>query len=152
MIAEAPGQTTMRVHGQPRDQTPSVAGLRGLPAGAVARLNELLALGPGWDGNGARRIDQHALAFAARAIDATTRMGLPDPEIFPVPSGGVQLEWTSGDMELEFEIEPGVAAVVFVGDDRQSARRFDGVLPDDQALFLQALANLAAGAGEHRPG
>lgn len=150
MIAEAPGQTTINAHPYRYDQTPSAPVLRDASSIVEARLDELIELPPDWDGYGAQPIDRQALIFAARVIDAATRHGLPTPEIFPVPSGGVQLEWVSRSMELEFEIEPGANNIVFVGDDSRSGRRFDGVLPGDQALFQHALANLVAGIGERR--
>ena len=152
MIAEAPGQTTVKIHPHRRDQTPSAPVFREFSAAIEARLDELVELEHDWDGYGANPIDRQALILAVRVIDATTRQGVPAPEIFPVPSGGVQLEWTSGGMELEFEIEPGANSIVFVGDDSRSGRRFDGVLPGDHALFQHAVANLVAGVGEQRPG
>lgn len=151
MIAEAPGQTTVRVHPYQDDETPRAPVHRPGANDINTRLEELTELHEDWDGYGARPIDRHAAWFALRVITLTTSHGLPAPEIFPVPSGGVQLEWTSSLMELEFEIEPGGRSVVFVGDDTRSGRHFDGVLPRDQSLFRQALANLVSGLGERRP-
>ena len=108
------------------------------------RLERLLALGSGWDGADARRLDPDALTTAARVIAAGISAGLPEPELFPVPDGGVQVEWRAGPVELELEIEPGQEAVVFVCDDEQTGQQIDGELPRDGSRLALAFARLAA--------
>lgn len=143
MIAQAPGETRVNFRGELGDETPRAPITAGVDASA-ARLCELIALEADWDGYAARPVDGRALAVATNMVRWAARSGFPPPEIFPVPTGGVQLEWRVGPMELEFEIEPDASTAIFVGDDRQSGRHFDGEFPRDVALWRQAIVILAA--------
>jgi hypothetical protein len=106
----------------------------------------LSALPEGWDSYGARPIDRSALRRAQLIAERALTLPLPAPRLLPVPSGGVQLEWSAGPVEVELEIEPGGASAVFVCDDAQASQRIDGELPADDGLFNLALARLAAHA------
>ncbi len=122
-------------------------GLRGADAARTVvgqRLSELLALQPNWDGYGAERIDPDALRFANDVLDDVLEWPIPAPQIFPVPDGGVQLEWSAGPVELELELEPGGRSAIFICDDLNAKQRFDGELPRDQGLLQLAFSRLAA--------
>jgi hypothetical protein len=108
------------------------------------RLETLLELNAGWDGADAHSIDPEPLVVAGRLIAQAISAGLPEPELFPVPDGGVQVEWRAGPVELELEIEPGHSAIVFVCDDEQTGQQIDGELPPDRSRLALALARLAA--------
>lgn len=108
------------------------------------RLERLLQLGSGWDGAGARKLDPDALATAARVIAAGIRDGLPEPELFPVPDGGVQVEWRAGPVELAVEFEPNRGGVVFMCDVEQTGQQLDGELSRDGSRLALAFARLAA--------
>lgn len=110
------------------------------------RLRELSALEAGWDGEDARTVDPSALVTAGQVIAQAIIAGLPEPELFPVPDGGVQVEWHAGPVELEVEIEPDQRGIVFVCDDEQAGQQIDGELPADQSRFSLAIARLAAHA------
>lgn len=152
MIAEAPGETTITSRRRWDDGTPLAPVSHPDADQLNARLEELIGLEANWDGYGANTIDRRAIRQAVSVIKWSMDAGLPVPELFPVPSGGVQLEWTAGSVELEFEIEPDGQSAVFVGDDAVAGRRFDGELPRDQSLFQQAVATLRANLGEHAGG
>jgi hypothetical protein len=77
-------------------------------------------------------------------LEQALRLGLPDPSVFPLANGGVQLEWTAGSVELDLEIEPDGTSGVFVCDDQQLGQKIDGELPRESALFNLALARLFA--------
>ena len=129
--------------------TPSLStedGGSGVPAEVARRLEEFAALASDWDGYGARQIDRRALELARVLVWRFLEQGLPVPEIFPVPDGGVQIEWEAGPLELELEVEPGALSAVFVCDDRAIDRRFDGELPADLNRFRLAMQRLAAHA------
>lgn len=111
---------------------------------ARERLDQISGLGAGWDGEHAEPIDGLAVSFAWSVIQQALRAGLPDLEIFPVPDGGVQLEWRAGPVELELEIEPGARAVIFACDDERAGQQIDGELPRDESRFALALARLNA--------
>lgn len=108
------------------------------------RLDQISVLDYGWDGEDARAVDPLALRLAWTLAEQALRAGFPEPEVFPVPDGGVQLEWHAGPVELEVEIEPGARAVVFVCDDEQAGQQIDGELPRDESRFGLALARLNA--------
>lgn len=108
------------------------------------RLTELMTLPSGWDGEDARAIDRSALLVAADILASLSGEGIPEPELFPVPNGGVQIEWSAGPVEIELEIEPERRGAIFVCDDEQSGQRIDGELPEDASRFRLALARLAA--------
>ncbi len=108
------------------------------------RLDELTTLASNWDGSGAQSVDRGALRLAGAVIIQALRAGLPEPEIFPVPDGGVQIEWQAGPVELELEIECGGQVGVFVCDDEQAAQQIDGQIPEDLSRFALALARLNA--------
>ncbi len=115
-------------------------------AQVAVRLAELAALREDWDGYGARRLDHDALRLADDVLeDMMQRLPLL-PDIFPVPDGGVQLEWEVGPVELELELEPGGRSAIFICQDRISGQRFDGELPADDGLLRIALARLNAHA------
>jgi hypothetical protein len=109
------------------------------------RISELAALVTNWDSYGAAPTDRLALRRAQLFAERMLTLPLPAPRLFPVPDGGVQLEWSAGPVELELEIEPGGHAV-FVCDDTQSNQRLDGELPADVGLLGLAFARVAAHA------
>ncbi|MBA2361473.1 MAG: hypothetical protein H0V79_11190 [Actinobacteria bacterium] len=131
----APGHTS----------APDAAGWAGVSRDALAaRFEELAALNPDWDSYGARSVDPDALRQGQLFVEWLLQRPIPIPSIFPVPDGGVQLEWAAGAVELEVEIEPGAAVGVFVCDDRDAGHQIDGELPRDEGLFRIALERLAA--------
>lgn len=71
------------------------------PANTLARLRHLPA---GWDGHNAKPPTGAACDTAARLLAALARAGATAPQLFPVPDGGVQLEWHArGSVEIEVE-------------------------------------------------
>jgi hypothetical protein len=108
------------------------------------RLERLEGLKAGWDGEDARALDARALATAAAILSQTISAGLPEPELFPVPDGGIQIEWRAGRVEMEVEIEPEQGGVVFVCDDEQTGQQIDGQLPGDESRLWLALERLLA--------
>lgn len=108
------------------------------------RLAQLTSLVAGWDGADAQAIDRAAVTTAATVLAQVTPAGLPEPELFPVPDGGIQIEWRAGPVEIELEIEPHGQAAVFVCDDEQAGQKIDGELPADLSRFALALARLNA--------
>jgi hypothetical protein len=81
----------------------------------VAQLLDLLALGPGWNSYGARRIDPRAVTAAIRLLVQAGWDGHL-PSISPTPQGGVQLEWGGQDdgVELLFTPDGAITALIDV--------------------------------------
>ncbi len=131
----APGHTS----------APDAIGWSGTTREAVAtRFQDLAALDFDWDTYEAKPIDLDALREAQAFVEYLLLEPIPVPSIFPVPDGGVQLEWSAGALELELEFEPGAAVAVFVCDDHAAGQQIDGELPREAGLFRIALERLAA--------
>jgi hypothetical protein len=73
---------------------------------AVGKLNQLLRLEHGWDGLGAAQIAETTAATAIQWLDLLAEDHTFPPQIFPLPTGGVQVEWLAGGESLEIEIGP----------------------------------------------
>jgi hypothetical protein len=93
-----------------------------LASAGERQLNDLLRLRPGWDNRRARHLTQAAVL---RAVEVFACFGacfgehvLP-PQIFPLPDGGVQLEWHLGffGSSVEIEVDAEGEAHLLVADD-----------------------------------
>src|SRR5262245_49070204 len=73
---------------------------------ALAKVTELGRLREGWDGYGSRSIQPAALERISSVINVLSSLRLPNPEIFPVPGGGLQIEMELAGKEIEIEILP----------------------------------------------
>lgn len=72
------------------------------------RLDEIARLEDGWlDGHGSR-VGEPVVSHARRVLTALTRRQIPgpDPAVYPIPGGGVQLEWDRIDRDATLEITP----------------------------------------------
>ena len=108
-----------------------------------------MGLPPGWDSYGALSPTREALQYAWMAVSALVeqdiRSPFPVPQVFPVPNGGVQLEWHSPRASLEWEIDADAEGGVFVFDDRDTGERLDGEMPSDLQVLAKAISRIAAG-------
>ncbi len=73
---------------------------------AQKKITELTQLPENWDSYGSRPIQPSAIEQAADLLALLSRLDLPRPEIFPVPGGGIQIEFQQDRRELEIEILP----------------------------------------------
>lgn len=77
------------------------------------RVEEVLALPAGWNGEGSSPVDPSAVRHALTVIDELGSS--EEPWLVPLPNGHVQLEWFAGDVVVE--VPPAGSTVrVFVGD------------------------------------
>jgi hypothetical protein len=74
-------------------------------------LKPLLALGPGWDGHRARPVTREAADGVHAVIIAFMRREFAPPQYFPLPGGGIQVEWHAGD-EITIKVDGSGAAYV----------------------------------------
>lgn len=74
-------------------------------------LHRLAELRPGWDGHRAKSITESALYSARLVLSAVLQEDSVPPQIFPLPDGGIQVEWYADD-EIEIEIDGSGAAHV----------------------------------------
>ena len=70
------------------------------------KIAELAQLPENWDSYGSRPIRPAAIEQAADILAYLSKLNLPRPQIFPVPGGGIQLEFQQERRELEIEILP----------------------------------------------
>ena len=76
---------------------------------ALIRINELRALGDNWDSYGGVPPADQLLDFIewlVAAASETLGSFFPVPHVNAASDGGVQLEWSNGDRELELEFGP----------------------------------------------
>lgn len=68
-------------------------------------INSFLALGKGWDGHRAKPITEEAVESTIGLVFALCDdLSLP-PQFFPLPDGGIQIEWHVGGEVVEVEID-----------------------------------------------
>ena len=67
-------------------------------------IEKLLALKPGWDGYGAKRIDPVTARFGWGIAVALQTADMVSPFIAPLAYGGLQIEWENDFALLEVEI------------------------------------------------
>ena len=58
-----------------------------------------------WDGMSAKSPTENAIHGAIRWVGELFRSDTPAPDVFPVPNGNIQIEWSCCELDLEIEIE-----------------------------------------------
>jgi hypothetical protein len=106
------------------------------------RLYDLVALAPNWDPRGSREVSLDDLEDALVFMTRVMRYDTPAPWIGPLASGGIELVWHVGNVEVEavFDSARGERELlVCVGDNESEA-------PIDQAetLFATVVDRLEA--------
>lgn len=87
---------------------------------AESKISELSKLPENWDSYDSRAIQQPAIEQATALLFKLANLNLPPPDIFPVPGGGLQLEFQQESRELEIEILPdGQTEYLTVNEDGQ---------------------------------
>lgn len=81
-----------------------------------SQLNELLELGEGWDGYRAKSISEFSVKAVIAIMVEVMNDGLAFPHIFPLPDGGLQLEWHADGDDVELEVEANGSAFAFIRD------------------------------------
>jgi hypothetical protein len=80
------------------------------------RLNALLRLRLGWDGYRAQPLSMDAVEAAVDVLfGMADDLSLP-PQLFPLPDGGIQMEWHADGEDLEIEVDPAGSAHVLASD------------------------------------
>ena len=80
------------------------------------KLEELSSLNDNWDSYGAKRPSQSALLGAMRWASELFSPFTPDPDVFPMANGNVQLEWSQHGMDIELEISSISTCIAYVCD------------------------------------
>lgn len=88
----------------------------------VRRANELMQLENGWDGQGALKLEVCRAYASLDVLTRTTSADAPEPSLVPTVNRGLQIEWHTCGIDLEFEVRPWGLCVY--GED------LTGALPD----------------------
>jgi hypothetical protein len=100
------------------------------------QLNSLLRLRPGWDGHRALPLTDEAVGSAITVLFALTNdLSLP-PQVFPLPDGGLQMEWHAGQ-SVEVEIDGAGEAHALIADEAGALVMNEELLPQDDVRFSQ---------------
>jgi hypothetical protein len=79
---------------------------------AEEELNLLRQLPPRWDGHRASQVTRDAVESAVQVLARVMSDVLAPPQFFPLPNGGLQMEWHAGGDDIEIEVDPSGAAFV----------------------------------------
>ena len=105
------------------------------------RCSVLAMLPTNWDTYGAPPIPVATIQAAVGLLSRIVGPGLPAPEVFPTPKGGLQFEWKVGRKAFEVEIlAPGRVAALFV--DEGAGSEWEDEFNSDLTRVVQTLASL----------
>ena len=116
-----------------------------------ARLEEFQLLKNGWlEGNGTVPKSDD-LAWLAEAFERFYPDELPAPYLYPTPEGGVQAEWTNGDLEASLDIDLSARRSAWhlfnVATDQASEADFDLAKPEDWVRLTEVVRGVVGGRG-----
>ena len=115
--------------------------------GALSRLDQLGALGPGWDGGEAKMVSPSVLEAVRLFVNSQViRDAKFKPELVPTFDGGIQLEWHTEAVDLIIECQPS-GSVTYYSSDIESDEVLEGSLPEGAARLEPVFTKL----GWHRP-
>lgn len=72
---------------------------------AEQQLQLLVELPRGWDGRRAEPVTELAVKTVVLVLAEVMAGGTPSPQYFPLPDGGLQVEWHAGGHDIEVEVE-----------------------------------------------
>ena len=101
------------------------------PATAAA-LREVLRLPHGWNHGNAKPVTVDALRGAIDALGSSMRHDSPAPDVIPLATGGLQLEWHLRQIDIELYVDPRGDLSVYVRD-RQAGTEWEG----DTGVYLR---------------
>ena len=81
----------------------------------LATVRELLTLGRNWNGSNEQAIHPKAIKRAMHILRIVGEEG-PRPDLVPMPSGSVQLEWIYPRQEIKIESPPSGLALIHIWD------------------------------------
>jgi hypothetical protein len=68
---------------------------------ALDRISALTALADGWDSYGGRAVDATIVMDTVKFLMKVSYPSIPRPSIVPLATGGLQVEWHRGGVDLE---------------------------------------------------
>jgi hypothetical protein len=111
------------------------------------QLNELLRLDAGWDGDAADPVSMEAVNSVVAIVGQISSDLVVPPFVFPLPDGGLQIEWHAGREAVEIEVDGQGAGHLFVTDQEGTIVVNDELVPygpADLATARRAVERLSA--------
>lgn len=93
------------------------------------QLNELLRLDAGWDGDDADPVSLEAVTSVVAIIGQISSDLAVPPFVFPLPDGGLQIEWHAGREAVEIEVDGKGAGHLLVTDEEGTIVVNDELMP-----------------------
>jgi hypothetical protein len=112
----------------------------------VQRLAELQLLPYDWDSYGGLPLQPKHLGAAIQFLNAVMGNEVTSPDIVPLSDGGIQLEWRSGEHEIDFISEDDSVSPTLLVTSGAGTTPIPG--PEAVGYFREHLAALVAGAAE----
>ena len=78
----------------------------------VQQISELSKLDDNWDSYGASAPTKEACIGSVQLAYELLKERTPIPDVFPVPNGNIQFEWSSYGLDIEIEIESNRKCIV----------------------------------------
>lgn len=114
------------------------------------QLASILNLQAGWDSYGADRPDDALVAHALDIFLEAATDQTPAPQVIPLPSGGIQLEWHCAGIDIEMSVERFGAADLYVHDREGRLADTEIAISQDLAPFVGALNELTLRTADAR--
>lgn len=108
---------------------------------ALEVLVELRTLPRNWNSYGALPIADRAIQVAIALLHDVMPERAPHAQIVPTAPGGVQLEWHTGGIDMEIEVEPNGEASV-ICEDLRTGEEWEGRFPACRNQTIAVLAGL----------
>jgi hypothetical protein len=94
----------------------------------IEAIRDLAELKPGWNDEGAPAIDARSVSQALQFLAAEVSPWTAAPSVVPTPTGGVQLEWHRGGLDVEIEFNANEEPRLSLGERDNVASRWHGPL------------------------
>jgi hypothetical protein len=104
---------------------------------AQKKLEELSKLPENWNSYGSQPIQPDAIEVTAKLLSDLVKLKMPEPQIFPVSGGGIQLEWENSKCELEIEILPNKSVEYLIVD--EDGMMHEGQVPQYNLIEIACL-------------
>ena len=98
-------------------------------------LAEVCELPADWNSYGAQQINQSAANFALKLFEQITYDETPLPQLIPLASGAVQLEWHLAGIDLELEVNKAGNLDIYF-EDSTTEQLEEQSFPFEQGKFL----------------
>ncbi|MGH9893856.1 MAG: hypothetical protein ACREA0_18100, partial [bacterium] len=110
---------------------------------AERRLEQLLTLEPGWDSYGGLPIDRQVASRVANVLHVLARAQAPQPQLVPLSSGGMHLEWYGQNIEMALEMEPDSDELTVFYADLGTGGSWQGPIGDEPEPLEKVLWRLS---------